>query len=149
MDGNFCRSFRYHLLAFILKIKISFLKMIRMDIGVWQWWLHFPEGFNCSAHAISDINHSSEIGIMGWPAEIGFVKLHVLIFLAIIMKARSVLLKKKKKKFQTLTAKSCPWKEATFQRRNFILKHCPTFSVLVVLYLQDCSYDTGWIFFFF
>lgn len=74
MDGNFCRSFCYHLLAFILKTKISFLKMIRMDIGVWQWWLHFPEGFNYSAHAISDINHSSEIEIVGWPAEIGFVK---------------------------------------------------------------------------
>lgn len=53
-----------------------------------------------------------------------------------------------KKIFQTLTAKSCGCKKATFQRRNFVLKHCPNFSVLVVLYLQDCCYDTGWNGFF-
>lgn len=66
------------------------------------------------------------------------------------MKASSVLLKNKTKQQnkQTLTAKFCQWKKATFQRRNLVLKPCSNFSVLVVLYLQDCSYEPGWILFF-
>lgn len=41
-----------------------------MDTGVG----HFSGGLNYSAHAVNDTNHSAEIEIVGWPAEIGFVK---------------------------------------------------------------------------